>query len=164
MIKDLKNLVKLDLSKNKIYHFSSNKNTSKIKSLNLSRNKIGYIDYTLFLGLTDLNELFLDACGIKKIKENTFINLKLIKTLNIQLNPVPFTELVNALRSLHIYNKIENLKLGSTTLNRLDRFTFESLNNSLSIKSIDLQFIKISYFGSNVFVNFPNLISLTLLG
>ena len=59
---------------------------------------------------------------------------------------------------------MENLKLGSTTLNRLDRFTFESLNTSSSIKSIDLQFITISYFGSNVFINFPNLISLTFSG
>ena len=163
MIKDLKNLEKLDLSKNKISKFSL-KNIVKIKSLNLISNNIGYIDYNIFLGLTYLNELFLDSCSIKTIKENTFNNLKHMTTLFIQFNPVRFTDLVNSLMSLQIYNKIENLKIGSTTLNHLDRFTFESLNNSLSIKSIALQFITMTYFESDVFVNFPNLISLTLLG
>ncbi|XP_039283011.1 adhesion G protein-coupled receptor A3 [Nilaparvata lugens] len=86
----LPNLLKLDLSRNRIskIDLGAFSNLTSLKTLDLSFNKLKHLSRAYFEGLSNLERLRLSDNQISQIKEGTFDDLVSLKKINLTMNPL----------------------------------------------------------------------------
>uniref|UniRef100_A0A914YVW9 Uncharacterized protein n=1 Tax=Panagrolaimus superbus TaxID=310955 RepID=A0A914YVW9_9BILA len=151
-------LLRLNLNSNKIQHltFYSFKYLTELINLDLSQNKDLEVDSDIFgKSLSKLETLNMKWCEIKELDEDTFVNLKSLKTLNLQGNPL--TSIPTAI--INIPYLIE-LDLSETDISDINTVAFSTKNN---LSSLRLNFMKKLFaIDDCAFCGLPNLEKLYL--
>uniref|UniRef100_A0AC34GQZ7 Uncharacterized protein n=1 Tax=Panagrolaimus sp. ES5 TaxID=591445 RepID=A0AC34GQZ7_9BILA len=151
-------LLRLKLDKNKIQELTSNsfKYLTELVYLDLSRNKKLEVDLGIFSkSLAKLETLKMGSCDIEELDDDTFYNLKNLKTLVLEGNPL--TTIPAAI--VNIPHLID-LDLGDTEISDINTNAFSANNN---LTSLSLRFMtKLFVVDDCAFCGLPNLEKLYL--
>ncbi|KAK9875037.1 hypothetical protein WA026_005841 [Henosepilachna vigintioctopunctata] len=136
----------LDLSNNKISYINSSHFTEPIflSRLNLSHNEIEILNSSTFIGISSLKELDLSHCILKQLDEESFSKLSNLKSLNLSFN------FIESLPEKLFGNlNLKYLDLSHNFLTLLPGNIFSGLNLEL----IDLGFNQFRIFSETGFNN-----------
>ncbi|XP_044004108.1 chaoptin-like [Aphidius gifuensis] len=121
------NLKKLDLSANRLYYLESStfNNLSKLQKLNLKWNNLTALSSDMFNGLKKLEELDISYNQLNALQPGTFNDLSNLKSLWLTENHLTSLPegILNGLKNL------ENLSIASNQLYYLESSTFNGLSN-----------------------------------
>ena len=137
-----KHLKFLDLNKNVISKINVTwLNNQKLETLDISENKIKMIEQNTFVGLIDLNYLYLNKNNITNINSHGFKGLMKLITINLSQNKITALEdntfmHLTYLKELYISdNKLHDLRRALNDLEHLLTFHQQSLKN-LNLRKI----------------------------
>lgn len=158
-VKNLMNLVKIDLSFNKIKNISF-ENLINLKILNLNGNLLEKIDEKMFQDLRKLEEIYLKFNRIKFISKNSFKDLESLRKLDISQNgEIKFDCNFRNLNKLLFLNLGQNL-INTIEINGLEKLEYLNLGSAKIIKLNSLNELKFLEIESDLVPDiskFPNL-------
>jgi Leucine-rich repeat (LRR) protein len=150
----------LDLSFNEIKYFESNltfQYLDSLKYLNLSNNKLKFIDSFVFGFLIKLNELNLASNNISFLNASCFFNLRSLKKLSMNFNKINSTDFLKSNKN-DLYN-LEYLNLEENKIVFINERHFQSY---LNLSSLNLNSNPIESIHGNSFMELKLLKTLRL--
>ena len=126
-----------------------------VRVLRLPYNKITFLEKDSFVSLTQLEELDMYSCGLRKIKLGAFNGLTKLTGLSIGGNEI--SEITSG--TFNNMKNLENIDLSNNRLEHLDSDVFSGLVN---LKYVDLSENSLHYLHPDTFLGLPNLQKLFL--
>jgi hypothetical protein len=130
---------------------------TNVQELVLNGNNITSLEKDSFIsrGLTELEYLYVDYCGLETIELGAFNGLTKLTRLSMKENKI--SEIIP--RTFENMSRLEKLEL---TLNRLKHLEVDIFSGLINLKHIDLYGNKLQHLHPDMFVGLPNLEHLDL--
>lgn len=144
------NVKTLDLSFNKIANIERNAFPNSLILLNLKKNELKKIDDNTFMNLKSLEMLILSKNKLKKLRKSTFTGLSNLSKLDLSKNEIDTIE-VGTFDNLH---ELMFLYLKYNRLHVLDSVIFKYLIN---LTDLELEHNNLTALSEDTFKSMPNL-------
>ena len=131
------NVRKLDLSRNKLQHFTYFGHCIRLSSLDLQHNEIQTLSYHSFNGLRELDTLFLNDNILTSIDDAHFLGLRQLKSLWIQNN------MISTITQGAFYD-LESLSTLNLSTNMIQTLNLDLFWTNHKLRILELQNNKLS--------------------